>query len=187
MLFDLDGTLLDHEGAVRAALQAWLPSLGLSLDETLVEWWFTAEQRHLAEWRAGRITWAEQRRRRLRDVLPAAMVGWTDADLDAVFTGYLQAYERSWRAFDDVAEVLQVLAQQGLRLGMLTNGTLEQQQAKLKAIGLAGQFEFMLTAEELGVAKPDPVAYLAACDRFGLRPAHVLHIGDLPDVDVTAA
>ena len=36
-------------------------------------------------------------------------------------------------------------------------------------------------------AKPDPVVYLAACDRFDLRPAHVLHVGDLPDVDVTAA
>lgn len=187
VLFDLDGTLLDHEGAVRDALQVWLPSLGLSVDEVFLERWFAAEQQQLAEWRAGRISWAEQRRRRLRGVLPAAALGSTEDELDAVFAGYLQAYERSWRAFEDAAESLQVLAQQGLRLGMLTNGTLEQQQAKLEAMGLADRFEFVLTAEGLGAAKPDPVVYLAACDRFDLRPAHVLHVGDLPDVDVAAA
>ncbi|WP_412751945.1 hypothetical protein [Krasilnikovia sp. M28-CT-15] len=29
VLLDLDGTLLDHEGAVDEALHAWLPTLGV--------------------------------------------------------------------------------------------------------------------------------------------------------------
>lgn len=86
-----------------------------------------------------------------------------------------------------MAEALEILGRQEVRLGVLTNGTVEQQQAKLEALGLGDRFEFVLTAEELNAAKPDPVVYLAACDRFDLRPAHVLRVGDLPDIDVRAA
>ena len=187
VLFDLDGTLLDHEGAAGEALQLWLPSLGLTADDEFLERWLLVEQRHLADWRAGRITWDEQRRRRLREMLPAEAVGTTDEAADALFAGYLGAYEASWRVFEDVRAVLDILERRQVRLGVLTNGTIRQQQAKLTAVGLADRFEFVLTTEELGAAKPDPVVYLAACDRFDLRPAHVLHVGDLPDLDVTAA
>ena len=70
--FDLDGTLVDHEGAVVRALHDWLPRIGVAPDAVppLVSTWFAAEERHFASWRSGEISFAEQRRRRLRDVLP---------------------------------------------------------------------------------------------------------------------
>lgn len=35
VIFDLDGTLLDHEASVIAALRAWLPSLGVRQTDDL--------------------------------------------------------------------------------------------------------------------------------------------------------
>lgn len=185
MLFDLDGTLFDHEGAARRALEAWLPSVGMTVSATSITAWFAAEERRVGEWRSGLLTWDEQRRARLRDVLPQAST-WTAERLDAVFAGYLVEYEAAWRAFPDVDDALRALAARDIRLGILSNGAAAQQRAKLTAVGLGDRFEFVLTTEDLGTSKPDPEAYLAACRSFGLRPSQVLHVGDLPDLDVDA-
>lgn len=185
VLFDLDGTLFDHEGAVLEALAGWLPTVGLESSPVVVDRWFDAEEVYTAQWRAGQVSWQEQRRGRLRTMLPDRAL-LSDAELDALFNTYLQRYESAWRAFDDVGSALDDLTASGLRLGVLTNGATAQQNAKVEALGLAGRFEFVATAQELGVAKPNPMSYLAACDRFTLPAREVVHVGDLPDLDVTA-
>ncbi|HLL67575.1 MAG TPA: HAD family hydrolase [Micromonosporaceae bacterium] len=189
VLLDLDGTLVDHEAAVADALRAWLPSLGVSAHVDALAVWSTASERHLVDWRERRVTFQEQRRRRLRDFLLVAGVPFIDDDehLDRIFDGYLRCYEASWRAFDDVDEALTAIDRAGLRTAVLTNGTVEQQNAKLARVGLAGRVGPVYTAEELGAAKPAAGAYLAACQRWGLSPAAVLHVGDRYDLDVEAA
>jgi putative hydrolase of the HAD superfamily len=42
-------------------------------------------------------------------------------------------------------------------------------------------------AEDLGVAKPQPAVYAAMCRRPDVIPGSVLHVGDLYELDVTAA
>jgi putative hydrolase of the HAD superfamily len=141
----------------------------------------------MVAWRQRRITFGEQRRRRLRDFLPAVRVPYADEHLDAIFAGYLHAYESSWRSFPDVDEALATIAVAGLAVAVLTNGTTEQQTAKLTRTGLAGRVGPLLTAEDLAVAKPDPEAFRRACARMGLRPAEVLSVGDRYDLDVVPA
>ena len=70
MLLDLDGTLVDHDAAVTDALRGWLPTLGVSATDEVRRAWFEAQERHLVGWRERRISFQEQRRRRLRDFLP---------------------------------------------------------------------------------------------------------------------
>jgi putative hydrolase of the HAD superfamily len=48
VIFDLDGTLVDHLGSVVAALERWLPSLGAAATGALIDAWFAAEERHLS-------------------------------------------------------------------------------------------------------------------------------------------
>ena len=116
VLLDLDGVLMDHRTAAREAVHAWL---GARAAPEVVDAWFASMAVHLAEWRAGTSTWADQRRDRLRDVLPliGEPVG-TDEELDARFaSGYLPAYERAWRGYDDAAPTLAALRTAGYRLG----------------------------------------------------------------------
>lgn len=189
VVFDLDDTLFDHRGSTRRALARWWSTLGVPDDPSLVEAWFAIEEQHFDAWRAGAFSFAEQRRRRLRDFLP--LVGHpvppSDDDLDAAFAGYLHWYETSWRAFPDVRPAVDALTARPLVLAVLTNGTRVQQHAKVRAIGLAGDLAAVLTSEELGVAKPAPEAYLSVCRRLGLEPGEVVHVGDRHDLDVVAA
>lgn len=189
VLLDLDGTLLDHRTSVERALARWVGELAPPhVPDDLLARWLAAEQRHYPAWRDGSASFAEQRRRRLRDVLPllGLPVGG-DAALDAVFTGYLRAYESAWTPFEDVDDGLAELAAAGLPTAVLTNGVVAQQRAKLAALGLVDRVGAAVTAEELGVAKPDPRAFALACDRLGRGAAEVVSVGDDHALDVVAA
>jgi putative hydrolase of the HAD superfamily len=186
VLLDLDGTLMDHPRAVRSALVGWL---GEAATEPVVAAWFAALDRHLLDWRAGRISWTEQRRRRLIDFLPVLgrPVGAPE-ELDRVFAeGYLAHYGRSWTAYEDVEQGLAALEATGYRLAMLTNGSEHQQHAKLAALGLLDAVGPVFTAEGIGARKPDPAAFTIVCDRLGVAPAEVVYVGDEYEVDVLAA
>lgn len=186
-MFDLDDTLFDHTGSTRRALSTWLHDLDVAPSASLVQKWFDVEARHFEAWRAGAITFQEQRRRRLRDFLPLIdrAVG-TDDELDVIFAGYLHRYEESWQAFDDVRPALHALVAAGLVVAVLTNGTTEQQRSKVDKIGLSALISTVVTSEELGAAKPAPQVYLAACTRVGSEPSRTLHVGDRHDLDVLA-
>jgi putative hydrolase of the HAD superfamily len=187
VILDLDGTIIDHRGAVRQALEVWLPSLGQVGDEQLFDAWIAAENRHYPAWRSREISFAEQRRRRLRDFLP--LIGQPvgdEGDLDVLFEGYLSAYAASWAAYPDAEPALDELAESGVRLAVLTNGTDEQQNAKLSAVGLRGKTGPVFSSEELGVAKPGHRSYLEVCARMQVAPARTVHVGDLYDLDVVA-
>ncbi|GAB7191498.1 HAD family hydrolase [Kineococcus sp. NUM-3379] len=188
-IFDLDGTLFDHPAAARAGLRAWTASLGAVATPELETAWFAAEEEHFRSWREGRISFAEQRRRRLRAFLPllGRPVG-ADDDLDALFAdGFLRAYRNAWCGYGDVEAALDAVHHAGLLTAVLTNGTREQQNAKVAAIGLTGRLGPVVTAEEIGVAKPAPAAFTAVCERLGVAPHEALYVGDDHEVDVLAA
>lgn len=187
-MLDLDGTLVDHDGAVAAALEAWLLSLGVLSTQHLADAWVEAGRRHFERWRAGEVTFEEQRRGRLRDFLPLIEhpVGG-DADLDELFGRFLRRYEGAWQRFADAEGALAALARRQVPIAVLTNGTEAQQLAKLSATGLRACVGPVLSAEGLGFAKPDRRAYLAACEALALEPEQVLHVGDDYSLDVVAA
>lgn len=83
--------------------------------------------------------------------------------------------------YADTESALARLARQ-LPLASLSNGN-----ADLARIGLHRHFRFSVTAREVGVAKPDPAIFLHACERLGLSPNQVLHVGDDPALDVAGA
>lgn len=188
VILDLDDTLFDHTGSVTAALRRWLPTLGVEPTAALVDAWFAAEAWHYPAWLAGHVTYQEQRRLRLREFLPliGRMPG-TDADLDDLFSGYRARYRASWVPFDDVEAAVAAIADAGLPTAVLTNGTTDQQNAKLEAIGLRGRVGPVFTAERLGLAKPAPETYLQVCAELMVHPGAALHVGDQYDVDVAGA
>ncbi len=184
VLFDLDGTLVDHESAAAAGLRAWLPSIGLLPTDAAIARWAVVQEPHLAAWRDGRISFAEQRRRRVRDFLATRA---TDAELDELFAGYLTHYENGWRAYDDVAEALAAVAAAGLATAVLTNGARGQQLRKLGRTGLGDHVGPVFAVDDLGVAKPHAAAFQQACARWGHLPGEVLSVGDNHALDVLGA
>lgn len=189
VVFDLDNTLFDHTGSAERALRGWVTELGVPPTDELVAQWFVIEDLVYPAWLAGELTHQGQRRERMRRFLPllAHEVPGTDAGLDEVFEGYLRLYRDNWVAYPDARAALEVARSNGWRIGVLTNGSTQQQNAKLRAIGLAELVDAVCTSESLGVSKPDPLAYHRACEELGVEPGDALMIGDNLELDVLAA
>ncbi|NYI41703.1 HAD family hydrolase [Demequina lutea] len=186
--FDLDGTLLDHRGAASQAADALLRGLGVEPSDATRALWFAADEAQFEAWRAGRIGFQDDRRRRLQMVLPEVGVPVPGDDaLDALFEIFLRAYRDAWRAFPDAAPVLTSLRMQGFRIGVLTNGGEEQQVAKLRTVGLYDLVDTVCTSEAIGVHKPDARAFEALASRLGVAPSQCFFVGDNPDHDVAGA
>jgi putative hydrolase of the HAD superfamily len=190
VIFDLDDTLFDHRGAVEVALTAWLPTLGIPADDTARGLWHQLEERHWARLRAGMATFTGQRRARVHEFLTtttsAASAPRDNARLDALFAEYLAAYRTGWRAFPDARPTVDGLRANGIGVAVLTNGHHDEQAAKLVAIGLGDLAPHLISADRIGVTKPDPRAYRAAVERCGIPAPQLLHVGDRPDLDVSA-
>ncbi|GAA3447006.1 HAD family hydrolase [Planomonospora venezuelensis] len=188
ILFDLDGTLMDHRGAADRAAVAWVGGLapGHPRLGEVPGLWRRLEEEHIAGWQAGECSFAEQRRRRVRGLCSELGLP-RPADADASFAVFLDHYRERWRVFPDVTETLTALtARGGLRLGVLTNGEASVQAAKLARIGLAGLLDPVLTADLLGGHfKPARDCYLNAARLLGLEPGQVLVVGDDVAADVT--
>jgi putative hydrolase of the HAD superfamily len=74
VLFDVDRTLVDHDGAAATAVQQWLLAGGWADPGSfagLVSDWDQIAERHFPAYQAHLITFQDQRRLRLRDFLPA--------------------------------------------------------------------------------------------------------------------
>jgi len=76
-----------------------------------------------------------------------------------------------------------------LKLGVITNGSGETQRQKFQAAGLAEVIpaRHVWVSGELGLAKPDPEIFLHACRALGETPAHCLHLGDHEQDDFEGA
>ncbi|MFI6291012.1 HAD family hydrolase [Nonomuraea sp. NPDC050790] len=184
ILFDLDGTLMDHRAAADAGIAAWVAERcpDRRQDGRAARVWEELETVHLAAWHAGQCDLAEQRRRRIRGICLALELA-VPQDPDAAFAAFTRHYRAGWSAYPDVHEALARLG--GYRLGVLTNGSNPVQTAKMRAIGL-GEIGPVLSGDVLGGHfKPEPAGYLAAAASLGLEPGEVLLVGDDLVNDVT--
>jgi putative hydrolase of the HAD superfamily len=192
VLFDLDGTLVDHESAAAEGVEQWLVGNGWADEATiagLVSDWDAIAERHFPAYRARLTTFQGQRRLRLQDFLPNVGIdpaGWSDERLDDVFSTYLLAYQAAWQAFPDAVPCLEALRDTA-RVAVLSNGNQDQQEEKVSRTGLDSYLEVVLTSDRLGVAKPDPRAFELACRRLAVPVHAAVYVGDRLDVDARAS
>ena len=85
----------------------------------------------------------------------------------------LLALYRRLDAYDDVAPALTKLRERGIRTGILSNGEPTMLADAARHAGLTDLLDDILSAEEVGVFKPDPRVYQLAVDRLGVAANHI--------------
>jgi putative hydrolase of the HAD superfamily len=192
MMFDLDGTLLDHDTAEQAGIEGWLSDAGFP---TSVEGvasdriWRRIGESAFQDYFAGRTTFREQRRIRVRRFLPymgVDITGMSDLELDVQFQEYGRRYHDALRPFPDALDCLTRLAHSH-RLAVFTNGDKDKQDAKMRRHGLATLVETTIASSSIGDARPDPATFQAALQLLGAAPEDATYVGDRLDIDARAA
>jgi len=93
---------------------------------------------------------------------------------------------RYTRAYDDTHEVLEVLRQRGLRLGVISNGTPGVARC-LELAGITERVDFVLVSALVGWEKPAREIFALGLEAVGLRPERVVFVGDHYEADIRGA
>jgi HAD superfamily hydrolase (TIGR01549 family) len=171
---DLDDTLWSYPAVVpgmAAALQEFLtasaPALAADYDAQAVIHVLTAPREGRATARVYRDWLTEDGLR-----LQLAAAG-EDPAIAAQALAVVREARLRVTLFADAEPAVGRLARAGLRVLAVTDGT-----ADVRAIGIDGWFDAVVTAEEAGAPKPDARIFVRACEVARCSPAEVLHAGD---------
>ena len=187
LLFDVIGTVVDEGGTMRAEVATALEQAGLTEPgraEALAaaweerSWALTAALEGGGPW----VSTDQVNAMALADVLAG---GGTAAALPAEAVRRLGLVGHRLRPWPDAAAALAALARR-FTVVALSNGNLSML-ASVSARGGLG-WHAVLSAELVGVRKPDPAVYRFALDRLALNPGRTLMVAAHPwDLRAAAA
>ena len=189
VLFDLDDTLFDHSHAARSALM-----LVHAMHECFASGEYDAfEEAHgrcLEELHqrvlAGAMTIDEARIERFKRLFARAGAAPPADLLTATALAYRSAYLDARRPVEGARDLLAALKPR-VRVGIVSNNLLEEQQGKVKLCGFDPYVDALVVSEEAGVAKPDPRIFAIALERLGCAAADAVMIGDSWPADIEGA
>lgn len=178
VIFDLDETLLDRTGSLRAFLADQYDRHRDCLGDVRFE-----------DWR-NRFLVLDERGHVAKALVYAALLSEFDGVETAVgslLADYQARCADFARPFDGMADTLAVLRSNDLAIGIVTNGGTIFQTRHIEALGLHRMVDAILISETEGLRKPDPALFRRAARRLGARPEDCLFVGDNPVADVLGA
>lgn len=162
IIFDLDGTLLNTLGDLRAAANTALRLRGLpprSMEEI-------------------RRFVGNGVRNLMRRCLPA---GSSDEEIDAALADFKHYYADhlcdTTVPYDGIPELLSILRKRGMKVAVLSN-KLDSASQELIRRYFRGKVDVVFGEHEGVPRKPDPTSCRMVMEQLGVRPAEVLYVGD---------
>ena len=177
VLIDLDGTLVDS-----------VPDLAWCVDETMkaLDMPIRGEEK-VRNWVGNGVP----------RLIERALIGQLEghpsdvlfAKASPIFMDlYADNSSKRSQLYPHVAEGLQWLQDQGIRLGCVTNKDEQFTLPILKNLGIFDYFEIVISGDTLPLKKPDPAPLLHGAKFFGISPDKAMMLGDsISDVKASRA
>ncbi|WNJ18583.1 pyrimidine 5'-nucleotidase [Pontibacter sp. G13] len=181
ILFDLDNTLMDFDGAAKGAFSKLMTDLGRTVND---EEFLVYKRVNALAWRQfedREITAERLRIQRFEHFF--AEMGWSHAP-DAANRTFLNALVETSEMIEGARELLDALVEQ-FHLAAITNGLREVQRPRIRRLELDGHFKTIVVSDEIGVAKPDSAFFEHTFEQIH-HPAkdRVLVVGDNLNSDI---
>ena len=178
VLFDLDGTLLDRRNSFETFVRHQFKRFGDRLQNVEQNVYVSAVIELDAD---------GYRPRRELFALVARQFGLSTHLTETLLTDYHAGFPAACRLYADAIDTLSSLRATGLKLGLITNGSIRMQSGKIDCLGLQPLFDTILISDKEGVAKPEPEIFHRGVSRLGVEPPHAAFVGDHPEVDIAGA
>lgn len=190
VIFDLDGTLVDHEGALAEAMQVVIstqPELsGMSLERALEIWtWDFTEMWKLVV--SGQMTLEENRAMRFRNIFASLGKNLDPEKAKDIVNLYGERYSSSMKRIPGAWELIEELRKNGISIGILTNHSLDYQRRKLRSAGYPDFYDFFVTPDQTGAMKPERKIFETALYFCNTPPESVVMVGDTFGEDIIGA
>jgi putative hydrolase of the HAD superfamily len=92
----------------------------------------------------------------------------------------------AWKAYDDVLPTLDMLANRGYRMGLISNWD-SSLSSVIEGLNMAHYFEIIISSAEVSLHKPMPEIFELALERLGVGAHEALHVGDHVYADAKGA
>jgi len=193
VLFDLDDTLMAFEtvseDAWRLACKQYSESIDSKVSSTKIHeyindcrsWYWSDPERH----RIGRKDILKARREIVKIAFEKHQLG-NEEKSNWLADKYSSIQPTLWYIFPKVAQIIDILKQNKIKIGIVTNGTTTSQREKIKRFSLDSLFDFIFIEEEVGFGKPDVRIYETVLEKLGQKE-NVWMIGDDYVWDIEAA
>ena len=184
LFFDWDHTLWDHDLNAKEVLLDLADEYSLAIEP--LSYWATFEKINNGLWdqyAAGEISQAELRETRFVRFFQELRV---EGPAEEFGDKYLERAPRKTNLMPGAFEVIQDLAAH-FPLYILTNGFDDIQYVKIEGAGMRSFFQEIITSQQVGTKKPNPLFYEYALERAGIQPGEALMIGDHVEADVRGA
>lgn len=113
-------------------------------------------------------------------------ISYTPEDIREIVEIYRQHIPQNIKLFYGVRKTLEDLKKQGYKLGIITDGRVTAQQAKIKALGVDKLVDNIIITDSLGgeqFRKPNPLAFEKMANMLGVKFEEMAYIGDNPSKD----
>ncbi len=178
VLFDNGGTLTHRSSPVVAACSL-AARLGVEIPEEVAARYWRRSKEH------SRTLMAEKRLRRnlsRQDHRAAYVTGYSP--FDEIAAGLANLMYDEWKTnpqtmvpYPDTPAVLKSFAGAGIPIAIVSNTGWSIDEGYV-ATGLDAFIQTFVLSCDLGVAKPDPLLFLTACERLGAAPDRTLMVGN---------
>ena len=179
VVFDLDHTLFDRHGTLRAvtpALRRRFPTDPALSDDEIAALWIYADDRYVYDGWRYILAYLEQNR------VFTAPVDYAD------YRAFVfENFAKTAVPFPYALPMLHILKQRGYKVGLITNGQHALQYKKLELTGMRYVFDEIIVSGDVQVEKPDREIFLMMCEKLGVPPEETVYVGDNPFVDVDGA
>ncbi|MFC0445444.1 pyrimidine 5'-nucleotidase [Pseudidiomarina halophila] len=180
LLFDADETLFSFNAL--AGLQELFRGYGVSFTDADYSDYQALNKPLWQKYQAGEIDARTLQRRRF-----ASWAGKLQVSADELNSAFLSAMAGICQPLEGARELLE-RARESTKIGIITNGFTELQEARLAQTGLGELVDLVVISEQFGVAKPDPAIFTHALELMQQKDrARVLMTGDNPHSDVLGA
>lgn len=191
VLFDLDDTLHDDTAAFHGAADEVAREVAAEhgVDAMALKAAYIAEAEGF--WHRLSSDQLQTRLAGLRAQLwgnALSRMGVMDRDVASQSADRYNEYRKKYfSVFPGAVDVLRILRDRGLKLGILTNGFSETHREKIALLQIGEFFDAIFIADEVGMLKPDPLLFAHACKELGSSPMRGAMVGDRYDRDIRGA
>ena len=191
VLFDLDDTLHDDTAAFHGAAEEVAREVAAEhgIDALALKDAYVAEAEGF--WHRLDQSQLQTRLATLREQLWGAALerlGLRDLELARGSAYRYNEYRKKYfSVFPGTYDMLRILRERGMKLGILTNGFSETHREKIALLQLGELFDAIFIADEVGMLKPDPMLFAHACKALKSSPMHGAMVGDRYDRDIRGA
>lgn len=178
LTFDVVGTLIDFETGILEWYRPWLRRHDRRVDDDTILGAFAAAEDRLQH------SNPEMPFTAMLPRIHGALAAEWELDSDESLALDFRDSIRDWPAFPDAVSGLRALHER-FRLVAVTNADAWALEQMGRTLG--DPFDAQVTADEVGVNKPDPAVWRYVLDKLEARPEEILHCAQSPYHDLASA